>query len=223
MINVQDLVEANFNNLSLNDFIVQMHHHADKSEHHPSFQDDAPEYVTRPQRIRELAGNLEKSRDEALGGDKAKAAEKKAQWDAGKLAMEKNAYHAALISVHRNDPSVITDCGFEAKHKNVAKPTVNLLDAIPEISVKHIMVAGRIVPESVAVVIKRLKNTANVELQITDGDPNLESSWRSLGVRNKSRIELKGLESAKKIYLRVRYHEDGGNGRWSQVVSIIVL
>jgi len=215
---IPDPLEANFNDLSINDFIVQMQYAADKQEKHPAFQGDPPEYVTIASRLREMATELGQARDAAAGGDRNKIAEKNALWTAGKMALSVNAHHIVLLSLHRNDPSLLLDSGYEHKQKNNGKAAANLLDLTPDVFAKHGTVSG-----CLSVLAKRHSRVANIELQITDQDPTVESSWNSLGMYTKSRIEVRGLEPAKRIHFRARYHVEGSAGKWSSTVSIIVL
>ena len=214
---IPDILEANYTDFPVNDFIVEMQHAADKQETHEAFQGQLPEYVTKAARLREIADELGKARDAAAGGDRDRSAEKKALLAAGQLALSMNANHITMLSLARNNPGLLANCGYELKQKSSNK-SVNLLDFAPEVFAKHGNVSGALV-----VMAKRAKSSANIELQVTDQDPTIEASWRSLGMYNRSRIELKGLEPAKKLYFRARYHEDGNVGNWSSPVCIIVL
>lgn len=207
--------------LTINDFIVSVHHKADRAEKHVAFQGDVPEYVTMPPKLRAAADNLGLARDAAAGGDKDKKAIMLAQWSDLKQAIRINAQHISMLSQHRKDPSILHNAGYEVKESTPSKPAaLHLLELVPEVSVKH-----DVAPESIIITVKRPKNNASVGIQMTYGDPNQEASWGAQpeGVHNKSRIVQKGLEQARRIYLRARYHEDGSTGRWSQPVSIIVL
>jgi|GEM_PF-2127272 len=211
-------LESNFTGLSINDFIVKMYHMADKSENHAAFKDELPEYVTKPSRLRELADELGKARDAAAGHDRDRAAEKKALLAAAQLALSMNANHIVMLSLARNDPGILANCGYEPKQRSSGKLVANLLDLTPEVFVKHGGVSGVII-----VLAKRIRKTASIELQMTDQDPTVETSWNGKGIYIKSRIEFKDLEPAKRLHLRARYHEEGRQGRWSSPASIIVL
>jgi len=215
---VPELLETNFTGLSINDFIVNVHHIADQLENHVAFRDALPEYVTKSPRLRELADELGKARDAAAGGDRDRAAEKKVLLAAGQLALAMNAHHIVMLSLSRNDPGILANCGYDPKQKSSGRQVVNLLDLSPEVFTKH---GG--VPGTVIVLAKRTRQNASTELQMTDQDPSVETSWNSQGIYAKSRIELKGLEPAKRLHFRARYHQEGSAGRWSSRVSIIVL
>lgn len=218
MSTVPELLEANFSGIPINDFIVKMQRIADRLETHVAFKNDLPEYVTNSQRLRQMADELGKARDAAARGDRDRSAEKKALLAAGQLALSINANHIVMLSLSRNDPGLLANCGYEPKQKSGGKTVESLLELTPEVFVKHGSISGAVV-----VLAKRIKYNASIELQMTDQDPTVEASWNSNGMYTKSRIELKGLEPAKKLHLRARYHEDGGVGRWSSPTSIIVL
>ena len=208
--------------LSINDFIVSVHHKADKAEKHVAFQgSNLPEYLTMPPMMRQMADRLGLARDAAAGGDTENRALMNALWAELKLAVRMNGQHITMLSLYRKDPSILLNAGYELKESTPSKSAaaVHLLELTPEVSVKH-----DVVPESIIIMVKRPRNNASVGIQTTYGDPNLEASWENPeGVHNKSRIVQKGLEQARRIYIRARFHEDGSTGRWSQPVSIIVL
>ena len=206
--------------LPINDLIVTIDHMADKAESHIAFQGEVPEYVSKSPRLREISSGLGQARDAAAGHDRNANADKKSKIAAGLLAVSMNAQHITMLSLNRNDPGLLLNAGFELKQqKSGAKSAPNLLDLVPEVFAKHTPnVSG-----GITLMVKREKQNASIELQMTDQDPNLEASWVSQGMFTRSRIELKGQEPAKKIYFRARYHEDGNSGRWSSVVGIIVL
>jgi len=220
MSTIPELLDANFTGLSINDFIVRMHFVADKLEQHPAFQEDnLPEYLAKPPKLRQIAEALGQARDAAAGGDRGKIADKKALRDVGQLALSMNGQHVTMLSLHRNDPSLLHNAGYDQKqHKTNVRYAASLLDLTPGLEVKHGPVSG-----SITVIAKRLKQTATIELQSTDQDPATETSWSSQGIHSKSRIELKALKPANRYHFRARYHADGRTGPWSSTVSIIVL
>ena len=203
----------------VNDLIVTIKHAAEKQKNHAAFQGELSEYVSRTDRLMELAHSLEIARDAAIGHDPVKVAEQDALMALGVKALRFNANHVAMVSLHRNDPSILQEAGYEFKQHQAGKTKVNLLDLVPDLSVKHGPVPG-----SLIVVVKRAKYTASLELQMTE-NPNDDQSWRATGegTYNRSRIELRGLEPARRIYFRARYHEDGAAGRWTSPIAIIVL
>lgn len=220
---IPELLEYNYHPLSINDFIVQTNHIADKLEEHSIFKEEGenlPEYVSPPPKLRVMAGQLGQARDAASGGDRDKKAAKLVLRESLQLALSMNAQHITMVSLHRKDPSLLLNTGYQQKQKNSSssKTAVNLLDATPEVVLKHGTTSG-----TVSVKVRRKKPNATVELQMTDQDPKDEASWTGKWINNKSRIEYKGLEPARRCHVRARYLDGEASGPWSSVVSIIVL
>jgi hypothetical protein len=214
MPNTQDPFDHSYEKQPVNDLVFTINHAADKAEGHIAFQGPVSDYVSLPPRLREIATKL------AAARDAGNAAEVKDLVAMAVQALNFNANHIVMLSTYRNDPSITHNAGYDFKPKSVGKGKVNLLDLVPEIGVKHLPgVSGGIV-----IVAKLAKNGASLELQMTK-TPEVEDSWRGIGegTYNRSRIEHRGLEPATKIYVRGRYHADGGVGHWSQPISQIVL
>lgn len=216
---IADPFDHSYEGESVNDLIVSLKLAAEKQKGHSAFQGELPEYVTRPDKLMELTHELELARDAAIG----RAPEMLAQQDAvvAKVvkALRFNSHHLLLVSQHRNDPNALNEGGYLLKQHPAARVKVNLLDQVPRLSVKH----GQ-GPGSVTVIVKRAKSKAIIELQMTE-TPNDEQSWKRTGegTYGRSRIELRDLEPAKKLYFRARYHEEGAAGHWCAPVSIIVI
>ena len=221
MSKLPEFLKSEQNRSDLNSFIVEVRHCADRAETHVAFEGETPDYVSKAEKLRRIAGGLEVARDAAAGGDKGKVKELKSLWAEAQLCLDINAFHISLLSFARNDRSILHNAGYELRQKpGRNKPAVNLLDITPELSVKHL--AG--VSGGIVVKVKRIKRkNASVEIQMTDQDPKIEASWYSKGIHNKSRIEYRGLQPITKIYIRTRYHADGCTGQWSSVVGIVII
>ncbi|GFO65040.1 hypothetical protein [Geomonas paludis] len=219
---IPELLVAHFQDLSINDFIALMLTHAAKVDAHPAVKEGAPEYFSMGDQLRALAAELGQWRDAAATGSRDAKAKKQEVWEAGKLALAMNVQHLTMLSLHRNDPAILHDTGFELKQKQqTSKPSVNLLAEIPGITLKHTQSASGPVSGAITVVLSRPKN-APCELQMSY-DPANESSWGGQGIHQKARIEYNGLEPASRVSFRARLHVEGKTGPWSQVATIIVL
>jgi len=210
-------LDLDYSHLTVNDFIVEMHQVADKQEKHPAFQGKLPDYVTRPPKLREMADNLGKARDAAAGGDKNLKEAFHALWAACKLALNMNAKHLIMVSIVRNDQKLLDNGGYAFKQRTY-KTSITLLDLVPELFLKHGDISGCLI-----LMVKRAKSNAAFHLQMTDKDPAVEENWGNQGTFSRSRLERKGYEPASKVWFRARYVEDGGEGKWSKPVGIIVL
>ncbi|MBJ6802574.1 hypothetical protein [Geomonas propionica] len=219
---IPELLVAHFQDLGINDFIALLLTHAAKVDAHAAVKDGTPEYFWMGEKLRALAAELGQWRDAAATGNRDAKAKKLELWDTGKLALAMNIQHFTMLSLHRNDPNILNDTGFELKQKQqTSKPSTNLLWEIPSLALKHAQSASGPISGAVMVLISRPKN-APCELQMSY-DPSNESSWGGQGIHQKARIEYTGLEPASRVSFRARLHVDGKTGPWSQVVTIIVL
>ena len=220
MTSVPELLNSDFDDESVNDLIVLVRHMAVKAETHLAFQGETSEYVSKAPDLNKIADGLELGRDAASGGDKGKVEALKNLVANAKLVLAMNANHITMLSLKRNDRSVLEDAGFEFKQKVAAtKTVVNLLDLTPDVFAKHLVnVSGGII-----IMMKRAKSTATCELQITYDDPTVEASWIGKGMYSLSRVEMRGLEPVRKIHIRARYHENGAVGRWCTPVPIVII
>lgn len=204
-----------------NDLIVTMRRVGKKQKDHVAFKENVPEYVSQTKELDDLATEIGIAGEEAIGEDKFKVAKLKDLIGRGVQALDNNADHVIKVARHRNDPSILLEAGYDLKPDTITvKEKINLLDLVPEISVKHVPhVSGAIV-----VILKLAMAKAIVELQITV-TPDVEDSWKGVGegTFNKCRVEIRGLQPAKTVYLRARYHKDGGVGHWCTPVTLIVL
>ena len=215
-----DPFSRSYHDYSVNDLIVFTNHAADKAETHVAFQGAVSDYVTMPPQLREMANELGVARDAAAGHDDNRVAEQNALMETTIRALDHNSYHIALLAVHRKDPDILLNSAFETKPPKTSKGKINLLDLVPGLSAKHL----KGVEGAIYLAFKREKPNAVFELQMTE-TPDDEASWRRVdeGTYNRSRVELRGLQPTRRLYFRVRYHEGGAVGAWSQPVSIIVL
>lgn len=216
-----DPIDRSYQNESVNDLIATLKNAGKKQKDHVAFKERLPEYVTEPAVLDGLATNLEVARDAAAGHDTFRVAELKALMSQTVMVLDNNADHVVKLSRHRNDPSILLESGYNLKPETVTvKEKMKLRDLVPELSAKHV----QNVPGAIVAILKLATSKAAVELQMTE-TPDEETSWKGVGqgTYSRSRIEIRELEPAKKVYLRARYHQDGGVGRWSQAVCIIVL
>lgn len=214
-----DMLDTNFSGLSSGDYILRMSIIADKLEAHPAFP-EFPEHVPGPARLRELVEQFKKALDAAANGDRQKIAEKKAIRAEGEQAQTITAYHVTMISIHRKDPTVLLNTGWELRHR--AAWGKGASNSIPEAPSKFIVKHGA-TPGTIAASVNRAHGTASIELQATEGDPSIDSSWTLLGMFLQCRMEVKNLEPAKRYHFRARFHAAGTKGPWSQIVNLIVI
>ncbi|MCX7084939.1 MAG: hypothetical protein NTY69_05315 [Methylococcales bacterium] len=72
--------------------------------------------------------------------------------------------------------------------------------------------------------VTKLKGAVSYEVQITQGDPEVETDWHhALSASSCQRIPLAGLNPMQVYWLRIRGLGCNGMGVWSNALSIIVL
>ena len=126
-----DILDTNFSRFTTGDFILKISTIADKLEVHPVFQ-EFPEHVSGPVRLREIAEQLKRADDAAANHDRQKVAEKKALRAEAEQATTITAQHLVMISIHRKDPDVLLNTGFDLKqHKGYNKNTSSIGPAVP--------------------------------------------------------------------------------------------
>lgn len=210
---IVEVVETNMAGLAPVEVVVRLRLHADKVDHHRAFQGQFGPYVSNAGKLREICDAVVAALD-AAERDGNKKIDNHPMVLAGKQALAMNAHHVNMMAAYHNDPSYADDCGLELKAKPHVKVFPSLIDLLPGISAKN---AGE---ETIDVIIKRDRASAVVELWISD-EPNVEAG-ASAGLYQRSRIQLAKLQSAKRIYIFARYHEDGHAGKWTAPISIVV-
>ncbi|GFO56030.1 hypothetical protein GMSM_30370 [Geomonas sp. Red276] len=190
---------------------------ADKGENHVAYREEnRTVYLSLPETLRGVSSAL------AVAHGQGRSQEIKRLMAQGIQRLSFNSHHIIMLSAYLNDPSIL-DAGFPMKPDAVVKSRASLLDLVPGLVAKYLFANRSIVQQSVVIVLKRAFPHAVTELQVTE-DPADENSWRRYGegMFDCSRVEMRGLQSAKLIFVRGRYHENGATGRWSSVVSILV-
>ncbi|GFO58346.1 hypothetical protein GMST_06710 [Geomonas silvestris] len=210
---IVETVETNMAGLAPVEVVVRLRLHADKVDHHRAFQGQFGPYVSNSGKLREICDAVVAALD-AAEREGNKKIDNHPMVLAGKQALAMNAHHVNMMVTYHNDPSYADDCGLELKAKPQVKVAPSLIDLLPVVSAKN---AGE---ETIDVIIKRDRASAVVELWISD-EPKVEAG-ASAGLYQRSRIQLKKLQSAKRIYIFARYHEDGHAGKWTAPIPIVV-
>ena len=199
------------------DLALQLETTAGLLDDHPVYKDqNHPSWLTGPGRLRECAANL-KHASVAAKQDDSKEPERLVARDTAIQQITFAGQVIAMFSVHENDPSHL-QIGLDLKHRNYSKEPPRKPEKKPNLQVKHTGVSG-----SLYASVNTWEGRGSVELQICDGDPKDEASWRVVNIFHSCRMRVEDLEPAKRIYFRARYRNDVGIGPWSEVVEIIVL
>ena len=213
--------DTNFSDLSNSEFIVTLGNMADLLATHPFFKDNWPDYLPTPQKLKEQvnAFNDAVSAAEADGGHKNLKGRDEKRQEAQASAVFMGQY-VVMRSVSENDPSFLDSIGLKLKTKPSKnnKPASSVLPPPDSVVVKHGTESGTVVVSH-----SKVAGAGSYEVQICQGDPNVEASWSTVGQYSKCRTLVRALEPATKVHFRIRCHGAGDPGPYSNYVSIIVL
>ncbi|HBA87808.1 MAG TPA: hypothetical protein DCZ75_07390 [Geobacter sp.] len=201
--------------LSDGDLIQQTFSFAERIKNHDAFQ-NLQEHVPGYDRFTNLGVALQKTSEAARYGDRLLEAEKERIREEIIRCFIFACQHAVMVATHRNAPSML-EIGIEQKQRAYSRSVTHSLPAMPQ---KLILKKGNR-PGMVVATVGKESGVGSIELQFTD-NPGDESSWKSLERYYNCRMEVSGLDSVKRYYFRVRYHNSVGSGPWSAVVSIVV-
>jgi len=106
---------------TINDLIVFANHAAEKGETHVAFQGAVADYVTKPDKLKEITRALSMARDAAFGHDDTKIAEQNALAATLIRALDHNSYHIILLADFHKDPSILHNAGYEPRPPKTSK------------------------------------------------------------------------------------------------------
>lgn len=215
----QDYLSTNYNGLSNGEFIFHVTTQAVIIDGHAYFTGPCPDYVSGASTLTALAEQLAAADRAAAGRDTNKLAEMKAIRADLEQRMDFNANHIVMLALTRKEPEQIHTFGYEPKQKSLHRiAKVAFPEKVKKITAKNGAVSGTAI-----ISINRPTLFGSIELQICDGEPGDESSWRMVDIFYKCRMELKDLEPVKRYYFRARYKNAAGTGPWSEIVSLVVV
>lgn len=213
-----DLLEANFSYLSSAGFILKVGTIADLLAVHPAFQ-VFPEHVPDPARLRQQMEAFKDAVNASANGDRQKVAERKILRAALEQSTTIIAQHLIMVAIYRNDLTLLQNTGYELKHRNHGKNSdSNVLAAPSQFRVKRGADSGVVIAYA-----NRGPGVASFELQVTEGEPLLDSTWKTLALYATCRMLVKDLEPGKKYTFRVRSLGAAGQSPWSSTVTLIVI
>lgn len=142
---------------------------------------------------------------------------------------QRNAAREVLIALLRRlvpylefaaqgDVTALASTGFDLR-RDIVRGSPGPLPAPEGLKLVHGVSSG-----GVEVRFSKLPGAVSYEIQIAQGDPTLEESWRHATVAPNTRnIVLSGLQPGQKIWVRVRGVKLGSEARWSEPIAIIVV
>ena len=211
-------VTHHLKDLSDGDLALQLETMADIFEDHRAYRGlNLPPCIPGPTHLREHSVDV-KHAAAAAKLDQSKEAERLLAREKGVQAITFASQYVVMFSAHEQDPTLLENIGLETRHRSYSKESLKIPEKPSKFIVKHTGVSG-----SITASVNRWEGKGSVELQICEGDPADETSWRTLDIFHSCRMRANGLEPAKRVYFRARLQNDRGKGPWSEVVELIIL
>ena len=128
--------------------------------------------------------------------------------------------YVVMRSVSEQNPNLLKGVAMKLKSRSpkAISKSSGPLGTPGNLVVKHTGDSGAIV-----IGYSKVKFAGSYEIQVCEGDPAVEANWRTIGQYRNCRVELKGFDPGKRLYIRVRCHGTGEPGPYTQPVSIIVI
>ena len=213
-----EIYDTNYSKLSHGEYILVLYMLAEKLRDHIAFQ-NLPEHVPGSPKFLDYAEQMKIAVEEAKSRDVNKGARR--DWLRARSQQDITfvGQHVVMVATHRNDPTILEGTGLKLKTRSYTKTQHSDRPDRPD----KLKVTNGKDPGTVVALVSRVPGPGGIELHWTDGDPADESSWRNAGMFYQCRIELKGLDSVKRYYFRVRYHTTSGVGPWSAIMDLVVV
>lgn len=211
-------VTSHLKELSDGDLALVADTMADDLDEHPAYKDkNNPPCIPGPPKFREHAVALKRI-SAAAKQDGSKEGERQLVRENTVQDITFASQFVVMFSAHEKDPSLLEKLGLETRHRSYNREPLRKPEKPSKFIVKHTGVSGNIYAS-----INSWEGKGSVELQISDGDPADEDSWRTLNIFHSCRMRVDGLEPARKCHFRARIRNDVGTGPWSEVVELIIL
>ena len=161
--------------------------------------------------------NFEDAYHESLSRDTAKIAKRDVARQTLSDLLKRLALYLELMA--EGDTAILASTGYDLRHDSVRNNSNDLLPAPAEFHVTHGQLSG-----TLNINVSKLLGAGSYEVQITQGDPNIESNWQhALSSVKCSHILITGLIPAQIYWLRVRGFDSNGGGVWTDPISIMVV
>ena len=124
-----------------------------------------------------------------------------------------------LEFIAQGDTSILATTGYDLRKNSVHNPSNEILSAPSDFRVSHGIKKGTLI-----VHVALLPDAGSYEVQITQGDPNVEANWQhATSSLTSSQILLEELIPAQTYWIRIRGIGRNGSGAWAEPICIIVV
>ena len=124
-----------------------------------------------------------------------------------------------LEVVAQGNIKILSTTGYDLRHDITHTQGSDPLPPPDNFQVTYGVISGTLIAR-----VAQLAGAASYDVQITQGDPMIESNWQHfISSKNCSHILLEGLIPTQTYWLRIRGVGGNGLGAWSSLLSIIVV
>lgn len=202
-----DQVRCGFSRLSVEDAIVKARYVIGRMENNASFP--TPPFPI--DELKQLVNHLAQLQGEVNASNYIRVASRNECFDKLKHMM---ALISAYVNVRANgNISMLESSGFEMR-KHSTKATVP--NSITSIKCSNMPNHGSIL------VRWKGERTRQYYIVETSTNPSDNSSWINVGVATKCKLEIHGLISGQRIYVRIGAVNNAGQSNWSAVSQLMV-
>jgi len=124
-----------------------------------------------------------------------------------------------LEFIAQGNASILASTGYDLRKDSAHNSGNQILAAPSDFRVSHGIKKG-----TLNIHIALLADAGSYEVQITQGDPNVEANWQhATSSLTSFQILLEGLVPTQTYWLRIRGIGRNGSGAWAEPISIIVI
>lgn len=206
-----------FQRLNEADFQAKAGHIIASLTGNPYYPEPWPEQVPTLKRLNEALNAYREAYHASLTHDTVKIKQRN---DARQALTELFVQLAPYLEMlAQGDTDILASTGYDLRKEPQRGQNSGILPAPSGLRVVHGPLSG-----SLEVRIDRLPGAGSYEVQTTQGDPMLEANWKhALTSTTSTHIGLENLNPGQTYWVRVRGVGSGGNGVWTEAVSVIVV
>jgi len=207
-------VTSHLKDLSDGDLALQLEMSGDILEDHQAYKGkDLPPWIVGAAHLRGHAVELKHASAAAKQEENKVSPRLVAAREKGIQGLMFAYQYVVMFAAHANDPTLLDNIGLETRHRSYARGALRKPEKPVKFMVKHTDSSG-----SIYAFVNSWEGKGSVELQICEGDPADEASWRTLNIFHSCRMRASGLEPAKRCYFRARILNNAGKSPWSEIL-----
>lgn len=211
------LIRVTFNKLKPSNFLAQAQTIVTGMTGNPAFPEPWSATVPTLAQIQADLNVYQNAVTATAAGDRTQIAQRNSSRET--LATDLALLGMYVQSVARDDEARLASSGFPLIQHGPRTQAVDAPPAPTGVRLSCGNVSGTLIARA-----PRQRGAGAYDVQITMGDPTVESNWTSAGsYKNCGRIQLTGLATLKTWSVRLRALGAAGPGAWSAPASLLVL